>query len=244
MTQLTERQAQLLKAIIEEYIEGAEPVGSETIEKKYPKLGISPATIRNEMVRLTRTGFLKKPHSSAGRVPTSVGLKFYIHDLMKAKELSVTDEVAVKEKVWNYRFSLDKLLREATRTLAVKAKTLAIATTDDGDIYYAGTANILEMPEFYDINLTRNLLMMLDRYDFWNHLFSQVIDTDDPIHILLGEELGEHLSPCGFVYSHCQLGAKSTGVIGVIGPSRLDYPYIIPVVHYFSDLITDVTRNW
>lgn len=171
MVELTARQTKLLKAIIEEYIESAEPIGSETIEKKYPNLGISPATIRNEMVKLTSAGFLKKSHSSAGRMPTSIGLKFYIKELMKTKELSVTDEVAVKEKVWNYRFSLDKLLREATRTLAGKTKTLAMATTADGDFYYAGTANILEMPEFYDINLTRNLLLMLDRVDFWSRVF-------------------------------------------------------------------------
>lgn len=244
MAELTARQTKLLKAIIEEYIESAEPIGSETIEKKYPNLGISPATIRNEMVKLTSAGFLKKSHSSAGRMPTSVGLKFYIKELMKTKELSVTDEVAVKEKVWNYRFSLDKLLREATRTLAGKTKTLAMATTADGDLYYAGTANILEMPEFYDINLTRNLLLMLDRVDFWSRLFSQAVEDEDPIHVLLGEELGEYLAPCGFVYIHYQAGSKGSGVIGVVGPCRLDYPYVIPVVRYFGDLISEMTRNW
>lgn len=244
MTQLTPRQAQLLKVIVEEYIESAESVGSETIEKKHPDLGISPATIRNEMVKLTEAGFLKKIHSSAGRMPTPVGLKFYIKELMKAKELSVTDEVAVKEKVWNYRHSLDKLLREATRALAAKTKALALATSTEGDLYYAGTANILEMPEFYDINLTRNLLLRLDHFDFWNRLFSRAIEEEDPIHILLGEELGEYLSPCSFVYSHYQAGSKGGGVIGVVGPCRLDYPYVIPAVRYFGDLISEMTRNW
>lgn len=244
MTELTERQARLLKALIEEYIESAEPVGSETIERKYPDLGISPATIRSEMVRLTELGFLRKPHSSAGRIPTPTGLKFYTRELMKAKELSVSDEVAVKEKVWNCRFSQDKLLREATRVLAEKTKALALATTAEGVLYYAGTANILEMPEFYDINLTHNLLLMLDRVDFWHQIFSRAVETDDPIHILLGEELGEFLSPCGFVFSHYQVGSKGEGTIGVAGPARLDYPYVIPVVRYFGDLISEITKNW
>lgn len=244
MTQLTERQARLLKAIIEEYIETAEAIGSETIEKKYPDLGISPATIRNEMVKLTNNGFLKKSHSSAGRMPTATGLKFYIRELMKTKELSVSDEVAVKEKVWSCRFSLDKLLREATRSLADKTKTLALATTAGGDLYYAGAANVLEMPEFYDINLTRHLLLMLDRIDFWRQLFSRAIEADEPIHILLGEELGEFLAPCGFIFSHYQAGSQGEGTIGIIGPARLDYPYVIPVVRYFGDLISDMTKNW
>ncbi|MBI4100596.1 DeoR family transcriptional regulator [Candidatus Microgenomates bacterium] len=244
MIDLTLRQSQLLKAIIEEYIESAEAVGSETIEKKYPKLGISPATIRNEMVKLTEAGFLKKLHSSAGRVPTPVGLKFYIRELMKTKEVSVREEVAVKEKVWNYRHSLNKLLREATHLLAEKTKTLALATNSEGDLFASGMANVLAMPEFYDINLTKNLLFMLDRVDFWENLFAQAIESEEPIHILLGEELGEFLGSCGFVYSHYQAGSKYSGAIGVVGPVRLDYPYIIPTVRYFGDLITEVTKNW
>ncbi len=78
MEQLTDREAELLRAIIEEYIDNAEAVGSETIEKKYPKLGVSPATIRNEMAKLTKLGYLKQLHTSAGRVPTPVGLRFGI----------------------------------------------------------------------------------------------------------------------------------------------------------------------
>ena len=242
--ELPTRQAQLLKALVEEYIESAEPVGSETIEKKYPQLGISPATIRNEMVKLTEAGFLKKLHSSAGRIPTPVGLKFYIRELMKEKEVSVRDEVAVKEKVWNYRYSLNKLLREATRLLAEKTKALAMATTGEGDLYVAGMANVLAMPEFYDINLTKNLLFMLERIDFWENLFSRAIENEEPIHILMGEELGEFLAPCGFVYSQYQPGSQKPGVIGVVGPVRLNYPYVIPTVRYFSDLISEITKNW
>jgi len=95
---LTQRQIQILKAIIEEYITTAEPVGSETLEKKY-NLGVSPATIRNEMVRLTEMKLLNQPHTSSGRSPTPESLRYYVEHLMKPKELSVADEVAVKEKI-------------------------------------------------------------------------------------------------------------------------------------------------
>lgn len=242
MINLTPRQTQILKALIEEYIETAEPVGSQTLEKKY-SLGISPATLRNEMVKLTEAGYLKQPHTSAGRAPTPVALKYYIKELMKPKELSVADEVAVKEKIWDYRTKFDRLMKEATKTLAEKTKTLGLTTTDEGDIYYAGTANILDMPEFYDIDLTRTVLSMLDSFDYWHNLFERAIESDDPIHILLGEELGELLSPCGFVYTHYNVGPRH-GAIGVIGPARLDYPYIIPVVRYFGTLINEIGTNW
>src|SRR5579864_2889089 len=152
MNDLTARQIQILKSLIEEYINTAEPVGSETLEKKH-NLSASPATIRNEMVRLEELGYLKKPHTSAGRVPTAMAMKFYVKQLMKAEALSVTDEVTLKEKVWDYREKESQLLRMLVRSLAEKTHALAIATTDEGEIYYAGYANILEMPEFYDIDV-------------------------------------------------------------------------------------------
>src|SRR5579872_2404941 len=132
MNELTQRQIQILKSLIEEYIETAEPVGSETLEKKH-NLSASPATIRNEMVRLTDLGYLKKPHTSAGRIPTPVGMKFYVKQLMKEKELSVAEEVAVKEKLWDYRKEEDKFMKQMTRDLAERTKTLAVASTEDGD---------------------------------------------------------------------------------------------------------------
>src|SRR3990167_2315345 len=99
---LTARQTQVLKSLIDEYILTAEPVGSETLDKKY-NLGVSPATIRNEMMRLTTLRLLKQPHTSAGRAPTPEALKYYVDNLMKTKDMSVADEVAVKEKIWDYR---------------------------------------------------------------------------------------------------------------------------------------------
>lgn len=242
MIGLSDRQIQILKAIIEEYIETAQAVGSETLDKKY-NLGISPATIRNEMVKLTKAGFLRQPHASAGRVPTPEALRFYIKELMKAWELSVADEVAAREAIWDYRADFDKLLRETTRALAKKTKVLALSTEED-DLYYAGMSNILDMPEFYDIDLTKSLLAFLDHFDFWDDLVSRTIDSEDPIHLLLGEELGvRDLSPCGFVYTHYKV-PRHQGVLGVVGPCRLNYPYIIPIVRYFGSLIEEVGKSW
>ncbi len=237
---ITTRQMQILKAIVEEYINTAEAVGSDTLEKKH-NLGVSPATIRNEMVRLTDSKYLKQPHTSAGRVPTPLALKYYVEHLMKLKNLSVTDEVAVKEKMWDYRSEMDKLLREATRALAGRTKTLAITTTDDGDIYYAGAAYMLDMPEFYDYELTHAIFATLDEIDFWIQLVGK---RPDPLAILLGDEFGGRrpLAACGFVYQHFQTPHVS-GAIGVIGPSRLNYPYVIPIVQYVGGLINEMGKG-
>ncbi|KKW10310.1 MAG: Transcriptional regulator of heat shock protein [Microgenomates group bacterium GW2011_GWC1_49_7] len=238
---LSPREIQILKAIIEEYIATAEPVGSETLDKKY-NLGVSPATIRNEMVRLTDLKMLNQPHTSSGRAPTPAALRYYVDHLMKPKDMSVADEVAVKDKMWEYRQEVDKLLREATKTLAEKTKTLAITATKDGDLYYSGAANLLDMPEFYDYELTHSLLSTLDQYGFWWEL----VDRDtDPFDILLGEEIAERsiLNQCGFVFEKFT-SPHVSGAIGIIGPSRLNYPMIIPYVRYVGNLIGEFTRSW
>ena len=243
MAELSERQTKILKSIIDEYIETAEAVGSETLEKKY-SLGISPATIRNEMTKLTEEGYLRQPHTSAGRAPTPTGFKFYINQLMEEKKPSVAEEVAAKEAVWDHRHEFDRLLREATRALASQTQSLAVTATKAGDIYSSGHAHILEMPEFYDIDVTKSVLSLLDEFKKLEALFEKSYG-EDPIHVLLGEDLGqEFLEPCGMVFTHFEAGPKRSGSIGIIGPCRLNYPSVIPTIRYFGELINEMAKNW
>ncbi|EKD95624.1 MAG: Transcriptional regulator of heat shock protein [uncultured bacterium] len=244
MPTLTDRESELLKAIIDEYIDSAEAIGSETVEKKYPKLGVSPATIRNEMVKLAKLGYLRQPHTSAGRVPTPQAMKFYIDQLMKEKQMSTAEEVAVKDQIWDYRNEMDKLLREATHTLAEKTKTMAVATTDEGDIYFSGIANILDMPEFYDIEATRAVLSLIDEVTQLQEIFLRKEGEED-VQVIFGEELGmEPLRSCGFITARFQTGTQKRGALGIVGPTRLNYPYVIPVVRYVNDLLIDLVRQW
>ncbi len=243
MHDLTQRQIDILKSLIEEYIETANPVGSETLEKKH-SVSASPATIRNEMVRLTELGYLQKPHTSAGRIPTPLGMKFYVTQLMKEKELSVAEEVAVKEKLWDYRERDQRFLKEVTKRLAEKTKAMAVITTDEGDIYCSGYANILDMPEFYDIDITKNLLGLVDEFDLFREIFAQSVGEED-IHIMLGEDFGPKLShEYGFVFTNYKTPLHSGGQIGVIGPVRLNYTNVVPTVRYFGGLIEEIAKGW
>lgn len=237
---LTDRQKNLLRAIIEKYIETAEPIGSETIEKE-ASLGVSPATIRNEMVRLTSLGYLRQPHTSAGRIPTSMGMKFYVDQLMEEKALSLKDEVAIKEELTETKDRFDKLLRHTTKVLADQTRSLAIATDEENDVYAAGMANILEMPEFYDIDITKTVLSMLDKVEVLKQILDQ-LTPQDQIKIFFGEELGvPYLEPCGFVVIRYQM-PHHNGILGIIGPSRLNFPVIIPTMRYFSQLLSEITK--
>jgi transcriptional regulator of heat shock response len=242
MEELTKRQREILKLIVEEYVETAEPVGSEALEKKY-ELGVSPATIRNEMARLTKLNYLKQPHTSAGRMPTTAAFKFYVAELMEEKKLSVSEEVAAKEKIWDARFDLDKLMRAATRALAERTNALAVGGIENGDIYHSGYANILEMPEFFDIDITKTILSLLDENRSLFKLFEKAFG-EGPIHLLLGEELGyDFLEPCGMVFSHFQIKPQKSGFLGVIGPCRFRYPRVIPTVRYFSNLVEELAHS-
>lgn len=243
MAELSERRRSLLKVIIDEYIESADAVGSETIVEKY-NLGVSPATVRNEMVALTSAGYLKQPHTSAGRIPTSTGLKFYISELMKESNLAVKDEVMIKESLWDQRFQFHKLLRAAAHELSLQTGSLAVAYSEDGDIFYSGAANILDMPEFYDIDLTRSVLALVDEQAEVAKIFDRAVG-DSSVQILIGEEIGNvNMEYCGIVFSPFGSGKKNAGVIGIIGPSRMPFSRVIPTVRYFGDLLTELSRGW
>ena len=237
---LTERQKQLLREIIESYIESGIPVGSETIEKE-SNMGVSPATIRNDMVRLTALGYLRQPHTSAGRIPTSMGMKFYVDQLMEERSLSLKDEVSIKEELKEPTDRFDRLLKQVTRSLASQTHALALATDEDGEIYASGMANILDIPEFYDIDITRTVLAMLDKAEIIQQIFG-MLTLEDQIKILFGEELNmPYLEGCGFVVAKYQ-SQTHTGMLGVIGPSRLNYPVVIPTMRYFSQLLSEIAK--
>lgn len=240
-SELSDRQRQLLKAIIELYVKAGEPVSSELIEKNY-NLGISPATIRNEMVRLTDGGFLKQPHISAGRVPTSIGFRFYISDLMKEKELPVVDEVTIRQQLLNRKSSYDHVVEEAARALAKKCNTLAVAVNDH-DVYYTGAANILDLPEFFDIDVTRFVLSMFDEYSILEQVINKAHGVE-PLHIIFGEETGyEFLRPTSFVFINFETDPVHQGLIGIIGPDRLNFPFVLPYLKYVAEILGEVRRT-
>lgn len=242
MAELTERQTQILKAVIDEHIGSASPVGSENLVEKH-KLSCSPATVRNEMVRLTEAGFLQKPHTSAGRVPTPLGLRLYITSLLREQDIPVLQEVAIKQRLWQERFEFEKLLHQAALALADVASNLAIALSSEGHLAYAGAVNILDFPEFYDIEVTRAVLNLLDHHDLLQELFAKAVSEAD-VHVLLGEETElSNFKPCGVVFSKFDSGRHS-GTIGVLGPSRMKFDKVVPLVRYFGRLLGEVGREW
>ncbi len=241
---ITSRQAQLLRIIIEEYVKSTEAVGSEAMVAKY-NLGVSPATVRNEMAALTHEGYLEQLHTSAGRVPTPLGFRYYLSELMEEQAIPVIAEVAIKQRLWQERHEIENLLRSAALALAEETREMSIAITDTGKVYSAGAAYVLDHPEFYDIDLTRSVLALIDQYDTLVSIFNTGQSDPSRVNVLVGAETGlPYLAPCSVVYRHFDLGRGRVGTLGVIGPARLNYPTVIPTIRYFSDLMNELARSW
>lgn len=117
MMMLNDRKLMILQAIVRDYIESAEPVGSRSLSKKYD-LGISPATIRNEMADLEELGYIIQPHTSAGRVPSDKGYRLYVDQLMEIKQAADKNRVKIKTELWRQYNELEQLLQYTSRLLS------------------------------------------------------------------------------------------------------------------------------
>ena len=239
---LTERQITLLKAIIDEYIKSAEPVGSVELVDKY-NLKFSAATVRNEMAKLIEEGFLAMLHTSSGRVPTRMAYRMYLDQMLKENELPVLQEVAMKQRLWTTRFEFERLLREAVLALSDVTKNLAIATTSDGYVIHAGAVNVLENKEFWDIDATKAALSILDRFEVLEKIFQRSPYGGD-VRCVIEEEIGlDNLKGCTITFSDYNTGKKS-GYIALLGPSRMDYCNVLPAVRYTKQLVEELGNSW
>ena len=126
--ELNERKMNILKAIVKDYIETAEAVGSRTISKKYD-LGVSAATIRNEMADLEELGYLVQPYTSAGRIPTEKGYKLYVNSLMGTTELSDSDKEIIEKCVNSNMNHIQDLMHETSKMLSQLTNYTTVAMT-------------------------------------------------------------------------------------------------------------------
>lgn len=124
---LDQRKGYILATVVYEYIATAEPVGSQTLTQKY-NLGVSSATVRNEMAELEAGGYLVQPHTSAGRIPSDAGYRTYVDELMHPEQLTPGDRRRIREELRDASRELDELIEQTTRLLGRLSKNLAFVT--------------------------------------------------------------------------------------------------------------------
>jgi len=159
---LDERKIKILAAVIHDYIATAEPIGSRTIARKY-RIGISPATIRNEMADLEELGYLSQPHTSAGRVPSHKGYRFYVDFLMPVKKLSDTEQALIR-RIFNKRVNeLEQLVREAARVISTLTSYTTLTIGPQLKTSRLKHINVNRIDE------TKGLLLMVTNYGTVSH---------------------------------------------------------------------------
>ena len=124
--QLSERELRVLEAVVQTYIETAEPAGSQTIARRYG-LGVSSATIRHTMSELEDKGYLFHPHTSAGRITTDRAYRVYVNEIMRLSPLSAEDRTTLHAELQGSRNIVDEILRRAAQVLGVLTQELGVA---------------------------------------------------------------------------------------------------------------------
>lgn len=336
---LDERTQTILMAVIQSFIQLAEPVGSRTISKRFA-FGLSPATIRNVMSDLEELGFLEQPHTSAGRVPTDKGYRFYVDHLRGKEMLSPADSAFISQHYTPYRGEVDELMLATSRLLSaisryagvvlhafsttvfkriefvhirgrqvlaifvmasgmvqnklitlddemtaeelrhisgylnhefsgqtlrairqqvlermqeakaqydtlmqhaisVSEKTFGDVAENDGDIYLGGTVNILDQPEFSsNVEQMKHLFKTFEEKGRLIHMLDKCLE-EPGLNVVIGSETPfEDIRECSLVIHPYTSGDQTIGVLGVVGPKRMDYPRIMAIVDYTATLLS------
>lgn len=341
---LNDRKIKILEAIINDYIATAEPIGSRTIAKKYD-LGISSATIRNEMSDLEELGFIIQPHTSSGRVPSDRGYRLYVDRLMRFRKLTKQESDFLKSTVAENINHIEYLMQQTAKAITLMTKyttvvsepkskeikikhvqvipfdevsVITVVVTDnkivrnnvvkvdfapepdilnqisnlvndtlknnslekirskeayadflnstygkliddvfvsvlktadeeqDMQVYTSGVNNILDFPEFSDIEKAKSVFKALEEKDMLMNILEGDRDetpkTGD-IKILIGNENSlEQLKDCSIIKTEYKYGENSYGSIGIIGPTGMNYAQVIPVLNSIVKSINDVIK--
>jgi heat-inducible transcriptional repressor len=333
--ELTPRQREVLRLLVEEYVASANPVGSGTL-LKLGSMGVSSATVRNELSLLEDLGYVQQPHTSAGRVPTVKGYRYFIEQLMSDvelpapyrrmighqfhqirlnmdqwlqltatvlahttgsaslvtsphaerarlkhiqliathdtlllvvlvlqdgsiyQEMMAVDEVVTQERLTQLSNQLNALFRHQTAQdiratvasgdagfsgwpervvewLAARMEDVDVRTIDE--IYQAGLANVLEQPEFGDVTSFRRLVDMMEQRHRLERILARTLGTSGVQIIIGGEGPFKEIYDVSMVLSPYGIRHKVSGVLGIVGPTRMPYARVVSTVRYVARMM-------
>ncbi len=224
------RKEHLLNTIIEEYIKTSEPVGSKCIAVS-SAFEVSPATIRNEMVELEKMGLITHPHTSAGRIPTEKGYKYYIQNSLKEKDLTKREKDMLIEAAHD---EPEKKIKSLAKGVAEVSHMGVFVAFTENNFYYTGISNLFSHPEFYSHESVSSMSEIIDRLD---EIIYKIFDTiGDDVEILLGREnpFGQE---CTCIITKFNNRKVENGIFGVLGPMRMDFQKNYSVVQFAKKLI-------
>ncbi len=218
---MNERKKQILRAVVEEYIENGEPVSSGYLAQEYNSWGISPATIRNELLSLDDEGFLRQPHTASGRVPTARGYRFFVDHLLASSSLDEQEYGALGQM---------ENLFELSDFLAREVHSLVLSCEDPEYVYEAGLEHLLDEPEFSDREFLADFLRCAQylRKDF-KKVFSFM--NSHP-HLYIGEEAKDVVGDARYTFLITR--ASKDGCVAFFGSTRIDYKKGVALANYLN----------
>jgi heat-inducible transcriptional repressor len=228
---MTTRQEKILRSIVEQYAEVASPVGSHLLAKLF---NVSSATIRAEMAELERLGFITQPHTSAGRIPTDKGYRFYVNKTTESGELvaSTRGERALTARIGEGSVP-ERAIRNTVDTLVELTQNLGVATIGK-QLYMSGLSNLFGQPEFMHPGQVQEVARLLDNLEPWlreaapNEPLSVYIGSENPI----GRSAG-----CTLIISKFRSPYSDKSFIGVIGPTRQSYRDVMALVENAGQML-------
>jgi heat-inducible transcriptional repressor len=231
---MTSRQALILASIVEQYAEVASPVGSSLLAKVF---NVSSATIRAEMAELEHTGLIMQPHTSAGRVPTDKGYRFYVNSLA-GEQHALTDnrgEKALSARVQDGGLP-DRTIRNAVDTLVELTHNLGLATIGD-QLYMSGLGNLFGQPEFLQKGQVQQVARLLDNLEPW----LREAAPNQPLSVYIGQEnpVGR-AAGCTLIISRFRSPFSDHSYIGTLGPTRQSYRDVMTLVRHAGEELEEV----
>lgn len=226
---MEERKQQMLQYVIEQYIETAQPVGSSMIADSQ-LFDVSGATIRNELHALEQEGYLTHPHTSAGRIPTEQGYRYYVSDLMKPE----TPKKQVREYVEMIQQEMEAptdAIKQIAKLIAQYSSVAVIVEVSRGSIYYTGLSHLFAQPEFRDYAQTLQVSELFDQCEVRVPYLHDLV-TDDDIHTFIGEG-----NPLGRGCSTLAMRTKEDMLFLLFGHLRMHYKRNCGIMKYLQTVL-------
>lgn len=234
-----ERKESILAITINQYIQTVTPVSSTVVAKRYPT-GVSSATVRNILAELEEEGFLTHPHTSAGRVPTQKGYRYYVDHLMDEIRLLEEEKHRIKSEYEQTSQELERLVEKTSKILSDTTHYTSIISIDgEQKLYCRGTNYIVTYSDYQDLKRMEGILAALEEQKELLHIINK--ELADRMNIFIGEEIRvAEMEKCSMIVSRFQTREGSSGRMAVLGPTRMQYDRVISTMEYLGKLLQEM----
>jgi heat-inducible transcriptional repressor len=244
--QLTSRQAKILAAIVKENCESCQPVASKDLSEKY-HFGVSSPTIRNEMQRLEKLGYISQPHTSSGRVPTDKGFRYFVNQLMDRVKLTLKEQENLKREMLKLQMAHMEIGRRLAKILSEHTSQASFAVFPQ-EVSTAGLSNVISNPAL-PAEDAKEIAQFFDNIDQYAEKMLQDYSAEKQPKAFIGRELAlsKKSDPSrlgsraeadyAMIVSGLTLPSGKKGVVGLIGPKSMKYEKNLSLMEYIAKLI-------